>query len=196
MRVVGGSVGGRKLFVVPGQGTRPILDRVKTALFDILRPRIAGMDVLDLFAGSGSVGIEALSQGAASCTFVEKSHKAVATIKKNLASTGLGDRAEVVLTDAFEFLRTANKPFDLIYVAPPQYKNLWSEAMRQIAERPGLLRPGAAQAPADHEAGQVIVQIDPKEYRSLELGNIHETRQKRYGNTLLVFYELVTESAI
>jgi len=189
MRVVGGSVRGKKLLVVPGQGTRPILDRVKTSLFDILRPRISGMDMLDLFAGSGSVGIEALSQGAASCTFIDLAYKAVATIKKNLASTGLADRAEVIHMDAFEYLRGTKKQFDLIYVAPPQYRNLWSEAMRHLADRPELLRRSPAEPAADRPAGQIIVQIHPKEYRSLGCDDIHETRQKRYGNTLLVFFE-------
>ncbi|MGO9463758.1 MAG: 16S rRNA (guanine(966)-N(2))-methyltransferase RsmD [Isosphaeraceae bacterium] len=189
MRVVGGSARGQKLLVVPGSGTRPILDRVKTSLFDILRPRIAGMEMLDLFAGSGSVGIEALSQGAATCTFIDLAYKAVATIKKNLASTGLADRAEVLHTDAFEYLRGTRKQFDLIYIAPPQYKNLWSEAMRHLNDRPELLRPSPAESTEDLSAGQVIVQIHPNEYRSLGLDNIHEMRQKRYGNTLLVFFE-------
>ncbi len=189
MRVVGGSVRGQKLLVVPGHGTRPILDRVKTSLFDILRPRISGMHMLDLFAGSGSVGIEALSQGAAFCTFIDLGYKAVTTIKKNLASTGLADRGEVLHTDAFEYLRGTKKQFDLIYIAPPQYKNLWSEAMRHLNDRPDLLRPSPAEPAADLSTGQVIVQIHPKEYRSLGLDNIHEMRQKRYGNTLLVFFE-------
>lgn len=189
MRVVSGSEKGKKLSVVPGRGTRPIVDRVKTSLFDILRPRIAGMAVLDLFAGSGSVGIEALSQGAASCTFIELGHQAVAVVRKNLAATGLADRAEVLHADAFAYLRTTPKPFDLIYVAPPQYKGLWEEAMRLIAARPGLVRMSQPGSHEDDADGLVIVQIHPKEYRKLDLGEIRETRQKRYGNTLLVFYE-------
>jgi 16S rRNA (guanine966-N2)-methyltransferase len=189
MRVVGGSARGKPLLVVPGRGTRPIMDRVKLSLFDILRPRIAGSDMLDLFAGSGSVGIEALSQGAATCTFTELAHAAVATIKKNLATTGLADRALVLKTDAFEYLKTTTKTFDLIYVAPPQYQNLWSEAMHLIADRPELLRAPALESGEDEAAAQVIVQIHPKEYRSLDLDNVREVRQKRYGNTLLVFFE-------
>ena len=136
MRIVSGSARGKKLIVVPGEGTRPILDRVKTSLLDILRPRISGCKVLDLFAGSGSVGIETLSQGAAHCTFTELGHKAIATIKKNLATSGFSDRAEVRQTDAFEYLRKTSESFDLIYVAPPQYKNLWVQAMQQIAQTP------------------------------------------------------------
>jgi 16S rRNA (guanine966-N2)-methyltransferase len=189
MRVVAGSARGKKLLAVPGHGTRPIVDRVKTSLFDILRPRIAGMRVLDLFAGSGSVGIEALSQGAAHCTFIDLGDKAVATIKKNLAFTGFSDRAEVRHTDAFSYLKAAQHDYDLIYVAPPQYKNLWVKAMHQIDARPELLRRLPAESPEDHSPGLAIVQIDPREYELLDLGTIQETRQKRYGNSLLLFYE-------
>ena len=189
IRVVGGSARGAKLLLVPGDGTRPILDRVKTALFDILRPRLAGMVVLDLFAGSGSVGIEALSQGAAHCTFIDRGHKAVATIKRNLELTGLADRATVLHTDALQYLKGTTQTFDLIYIAPPQYKNLWVEALHLV---PGhLTAPGESDGEAEDEIvpGAAIVQIDPKEYESVDLGAIGEVRQKRYGNTLLVFYE-------
>jgi 16S rRNA (guanine(966)-N(2))-methyltransferase RsmD len=189
MRVVAGSARGKQLHVVPGHGTRPILDRVKTALFDVLRPRLSGMTMLDLFAGSGSVGIEALSQGAAHCTFIDLGYKAVATIKKNLAITELADCAEVRHANALDYLRATRETFDLIYVAPPQYKDLWVEAMQRIAERPGLLRSPSGESSEDDEAGLAIVQIDPREYRALDLGAIRETRQKRYGNTLLVFFE-------
>jgi 16S rRNA (guanine(966)-N(2))-methyltransferase RsmD len=168
------------------------MDRVKTSLFDILRPWIPGKDVLDLFAGSGSVGIQALSQGASSCTFIDLGHRAIATIKKNLAITGLEDRAEVRQGDAFAYLKTTTKTFDLIYIAPPQYKDLWARALLQVAERPELLRgpaTGSDESDEDPASGLIIVQIDPREYRSLDLGPIRETRQKRYGNTLLVFFE-------
>lgn len=191
MRVVGGSARGTRIQVVPGHGTRPILDRVKTSLFDILRPRIGGMEVLDLFAGSGSVGIEALSQGAASCVFIDLGVKAVATIRKNLAATGLADRAEVRHANALGYLRSTSRVFDLIYVAPPQYRRLWAEAMQQLAARPGLLRTPAPEA----DSSLVIAQIDPEEYEPLELGTLRETRQERYGNTLLVFFEPAGEVA-
>jgi 16S rRNA (guanine966-N2)-methyltransferase len=189
MCVVAGSARGKKLLVVPGHGTRLILDRVKTAFFDILRPRIAGTRVLDLFAGSGSVGIEALSQGAAHSTFIDATHKAIATIKKNLATTSLSDRAEVRQADAFGYLRGTKRSFDLIYIAPPQYKGLWGEAMQLIAERPGVLNRPSAESDEPGSSGLAIVQIDPREYQSLHLTEIRETRQKRYGNTLLVFFD-------
>ncbi|WP_406698799.1 16S rRNA (guanine(966)-N(2))-methyltransferase RsmD [Singulisphaera sp. Ch08] len=189
MRVVSGTAKGRTLLVVPGDGTRPILDRVKTALFDILRPRIPGMTMLDLFAGSGSVGIEALSQGASFCTFTDLAHAAVTTIKKNLAHTGLADQAVVRRVDALKFLNSTDQQYDLIYVAPPQYKNLWVDAMRRIADRPTLLRRPTEGSEGTEEPGLVIVQIDPKEYVKLDLGELQETRQNRFGNTLLIFYQ-------
>jgi 16S rRNA (guanine966-N2)-methyltransferase len=194
MRVVAGSAKGKTLLTVPGEGTRPIMDRVKTALFDVLRPQLSGMVVLDVFAGSGSVGIEALSQGAEHCTFLDLGSKAVATIKKNLATTGFTDRADVRHIDAFRYLTTTEKSFDLIYVAPPQFKNLWVEAMQIIASRPELMRRNPADSD-NTEPGLVVAQIDAKEYRPLELGSIEETKQKRYGNTLLVFYELSAPAA-
>jgi 16S rRNA (guanine(966)-N(2))-methyltransferase RsmD len=196
VRVVAGTAKGKQLLLVPGDGTRPILDRVKTALFDVVRPRIAGMHVLDLFAGSGSVGIEALSQGAEHCTFIDVASKAVATIKKNLALTSLSDRAMVRRGDGLDFLRTTSGTFDLIYIAPPQYKHLWVEAMRRLAERPELLRGSPAEPEEAAASGMAIVQIDPREYERLDLGEIGETRQKRYGNTLLVFFERISDRSV
>lgn len=178
MRVIGGTAKGRSLQSVPGDSTRPILDRVKVPLFDVLRPHLAGISMLDLFGGSGAVGIEALSQGAGHCVFLDTNARAVATIKANLQTTGLVDKAEVRHTDAFIYLKNTNKTFDLIFVAPPQYKGLWIEAMRLIAERPHLV--------SDH--GNIIVQIDPKEFEPLELLTFKEIQQRKYGNTLLVFY--------
>ncbi|MBX7138905.1 MAG: 16S rRNA (guanine(966)-N(2))-methyltransferase RsmD [Oligoflexia bacterium] len=179
MRVVAGSARGRKLKAVPGSSTRPIMDRVKVALFDILRPQLESRTMLDLFAGSGSVGIEALSQGAGFCYFTEIEPRAIRTIKENLEATGLSDRAEVRNQDAFTFLRNTRKSFDLIYIAPPQYKAIWVEAMQAIAERPEIVT-------AD---GRVIVQIDPNEYEPLNLASLVEADQRKYGNSLLVFFK-------
>ncbi|MER3469301.1 MAG: 16S rRNA (guanine(966)-N(2))-methyltransferase RsmD, partial [Thermoflexus sp.] len=99
MRVISGSAKGRRLKSLPGAGTRPIADRVKTALFDILGASVVGARVLDLFAGTGSVGIEALSRGAAEAVFVEKDPRAVRVLRENLQRTGLADRARVVRGD-------------------------------------------------------------------------------------------------
>src|SRR5713226_3567803 len=105
MRVVTGEAKGRKLKGPKTAGTRPIIDRVKTALFDILAARVEDARFLDLFAGTGSVGIEALSRGAASATFIELDHQALAIVRENLQITGLADRAETIHADAFKYLQ-------------------------------------------------------------------------------------------
>jgi 16S rRNA (guanine(966)-N(2))-methyltransferase RsmD len=178
MRVIGGSAKGRALKAVPGDSTRPILDRAKVPLFDILRSFVPNKQILDLFGGTGQIGIEALSQGATHCVFCDTNARAIATIKDNLATTNLSGSAEVRHTDAFVYLKNSSKAFDLIFVAPPQYKGIWIEAMRIIAERPHLLA----------EGGKIVVQIDPKEYEFLELTALQEDSQRKYGNTLFVFY--------
>lgn len=178
MRVIGGKARGRSLLSVPGDTTRPILDRVKVPLFDILRPELPGKKMLDLFAGSGSVGIEALSQGAEHCVFIDIEKKAIEVIKKNLESCGLSGQAEVKEHDAFLYLKKTRGPYDIIYVAPPQYQNLWIQAVHAIGERPELVSSG----------GMIIAQIDPKEYEKLSLSEFEEADQRKYGSTVLVFF--------
>src|SRR5438105_755488 len=106
MRVITGEAKGRKLKAPKTVGTRPILDRVKTALFDILSTRVENARFLDLFGGTGSVGIEALSRGAASATFIELNSKVLKLLRENLQITGLAGRAETLQGDAFKFLQT------------------------------------------------------------------------------------------
>jgi 16S rRNA (guanine(966)-N(2))-methyltransferase RsmD len=179
MRVITGSAKGRKLLSVPGQSTRPISDRVKTALFDTLGPAVVDCYFLDLFAGTGSVGIEALSRGAARAVFVEINRQALRTIGENLRRTGLAADAMVVPADAFAFLqRSSVEPFDYIYVAPPQYQGLWVKALRAISSNPSLVA----------EQGQVVVQIHPKERESLDLENLELADERRYGSTLLQYW--------
>jgi len=178
MRVIGGTAKGRRLHAVPGSTTRPITDRVKEALFNILGADVVDARFLDLFAGTGSVGIEALSRGAAHVDFVEWAGKAVATIRRNLRETGLAERATVIRRDVFAFLETAEGPYDIIFLAPPQYHGLWIETLRVLDRRPELLSP----------EGQVVVQIDPLEYEELKLRNLVLADQRVYGSTMLCFY--------
>ena len=183
MRVISGSARGRKLKSPKTSETRPIMDRVKTALFDILAPEILGMRVLDLFAGVGSVGIEALSRGATAATFVERSPEAFRLVRENLAITGLSDRAEVLRTDAFAYLQQAaasGRRFDLVYVAPPQYEGLARQALAQLDS-----------APLTEPDGLVIVQIHPQErgeVDNLPLTRLRRYDERKYGSTLLLFY--------
>lgn len=180
IRVIAGVARGRKLQMVPGAGTRPITDRAKQALFNVLGTDIIDATVLDLFAGTGSIGIEALSRGAAQATFVEWDRQAVNVIQGNLQATGLADRGRVVRTDVFIHLR--NEPragYDYIHIAPPQYHDLWSQTLGAIDARPAWVNPD----------GVVVAQIDPKEYQAVPLQNLVMVDERRYGNTLLCFYE-------
>ncbi len=178
MRVIAGKAKGRRLHPVPGSGTRPILDRVKESLFNILSWEVDDARFLDLYAGTGSVGIEALSRGAAHADFVEKAGKAIATIKRNLKETGLGDRATVIRRDVFDFIADAEGEYDLIFLAPPQYRGLWADTLHALDRRPSLLA----------SDGKVIAQIDPLEFEDLALENLVLVDRRTYGSTMLCFY--------
>jgi 16S rRNA (guanine(966)-N(2))-methyltransferase RsmD len=179
MRVIAGSAKGVPLQAVPGSGTRPISDRVKEALFSILGDAILDARVLDLFAGTGSVGIEGLSRGAAEAVFVEKAYAAVSTIRANLRRTRLEQNALVRKSDVFRFLAGKAQSFDLVYVAPPQHIGLWSRTLLALEANPGWLSPDSL----------VVVQIFPKEFEPLHLDTLCLAEQRRYGSTLLCFYE-------
>ena len=142
MRVISGSAKGRKLKSVPGDSTRPILDRVKESLFNILSEDIADTRWLDLFAGTGQVGIEALSRGAAEVVFIDMTKAAIRTIYANLKHCQLMQGAQVLQSDSFGFLERLGSgqsnqgKFDFIFVAPPQYLDMWKKALRQIDDDP------------------------------------------------------------
>ncbi len=179
-RIIGGKARGQRLQDVPGDITRPITDRVKEALFNILGNDVVDSVFLDLFGGTGSVGIEALSRGASSVVLIDNHRAAVATIKANLQKTRLESQASVLHTDAFGYLRhSPNQHFDYIYVAPPQYKDLWQQTLQLLDEQPEWLSPD----------GWIIVQIHPVEYEKQRLQHFEEFDQRHYGSTLLVFYQ-------
>lgn len=178
-RVISGKAKGRRLKLVPGDTTRPIMDRVKESLFNILGD-IHDTRWLDMYAGTGQVGIEALSRGAAEVVFVDKARAAVQTVRDNLAHTQLTAGATIVQGDALAYLRdTAKPPFDVIYIAPPQYLEMWIGALQAIDKDVDRHLTADAQA---------IIQIDPREYRELELSGLSLADQRRYGNTLLCFF--------
>lgn len=180
MRVTTGRAKGRALKSVPGDTTRPVTGKVKQAVFNILGDDVLDSTWLDLFAGTGAVGIEALSRGARSVTFIEKDALAVRTIQHNLKTTQLEDRSRVVRQDAFRFIAAyPNTSFDIIYVAPPQYQGLWAEALTAIDNAPNWL----------NAEGVVIAQINPREYHELALRRLEVVDQRRYGSSMLCFYE-------
>lgn len=180
LRIIGGMAKGRKLRSVPGDTTRPVTDRVKEALFNILGADVQGATMLDLFAGTGAIGIEALSRGAAFVQFNDLNRLPVETIRANLKETQLGEGAKVTRFDALKFLeQKAEVRFDYVYIAPPQYLGLWRQALLALDNNLELLS----------EDGWVIVQIHPIEYRDIpDLVSLKVFDERKYGSTLLVFY--------
>ena len=178
MRVIAGSAKGRILRPPRTSATRPITDRGKESLFGILAPRIPGCRFLDLFAGTGSVGIEALSRGAAHATFVERSGPVLTGLRHNLEITGLAARAEVIGRDVFGYLREAPAPFDVIFVAPPQWRGLWPRAVTLLDREPGWLAGGAV----------AVAQHDPSESAPLDLAHLELTDERTYGRVRFTFF--------
>ena len=175
MRIVAGRLGGRRFAAPAGDGTRPTSDRVREALFSVLGP-LDGARVLDLFAGSGALGLEALSRGAATATFVESSAAAVSTLRANLEALDL--EAEVRRQDARAFLRNAaakQRAYDLVFVDPP-----YRLASRLAAELSPLLPPVLA------AGARVVGESDRRAPLELELP---VTVQRRYGDTLIRIHD-------
>ena len=178
-RIIAGTARGIRIDSVPGDTTRPITDRVKESLFNIIGGDVVDSTFLDLFGGTGSVGIEALSRGARYCQFLDLAPQAIKTIKKNLESTHLAEKARVRQIDAFQFLRLPPvEKYDYIYVAPPQYKGMWVKAIELIDANHQLLSTDS----------WVIVQINPVELLETSLSNLVEFDRRKYGSTVLLFY--------
>lgn len=174
MRVIAGTARGTPLVAPRDRATRPITDRVKETLFDILAPRIVGAAVLDLYAGSGAIGIEALSRGAARCTFVERGRPALDALRVNLQRTGLGAGARVVAGDVERFLEADGAAgHDLAILDPPYAEGAILAPLLLIAAR----------LPA---AGLVVV----KHFWRTEVpeaGGLAVVRVRRFGETSLTF---------
>jgi 16S rRNA (guanine966-N2)-methyltransferase len=175
MRVIAGDYRGRRLQAPPGATTRPTSDRVREALFSVLGERVHGARVLDLFAGSGALGIEALSRGAAEATFVDSAPGAIRAVKANLDM--LGVKAEVRRADVRGFLggaRAAARQYDLVFLDPP-YRLAGRLGGELTAALPVVLAPGAV----------VVAESDRRE--PLELG-LPILDERRYGDTLITIH--------
>jgi 16S rRNA (guanine966-N2)-methyltransferase len=183
MRVIAGSAGGVRL-AVPKHGVRPTMDRVKAAIFSSLGEAIIGARVLDLFAGSGALGIEALSRGAASAIFVEDDRQSTEMIEQNLAKTRLNGR--VRHQDVFDFLRQASKveKFEIIFADPPyemtRNGGRYTEKLLSNEALPRLLKSG----------GLFVLEKQPGEMFP-EIKVWHIVRQKTYGATEVLFLSAI-----
>ena len=180
LRVIAGKAKGRKLKAVPGDTTRPITDRTKEALFNILATDVVDAHWWDVFGGTGAVGIEALSRGAAFVRFSDLNRAPIETMKFNVEHCGFTPQAEIRRADAFAYLSAApDRTFEYVYIAPPQYQDMWAKAVELLDENIGWLS----------DDGWAIAQVDPKEYKELALENLEEFDNRKYGTTLLVFYQ-------
>ncbi len=172
MRVIGGEFRSRRLKSLPGLATRPTPDRLRETLFDVLAPRIEGTVFLDAYAGTGAVGIEALSRGARRAIFVERGRAAVAVLRENLASLGLAGRAQVVQVGAA--LALERHTADIVFLDPPYEKEReYAAAMEALGERPPAL-----------VVMQHSVRFRPEE----RYGPLVRTRTLKQGDNALSFY--------
>ncbi len=211
MQVIAGTAKGRRLEAPRGLDTRPLSARVKASLFDILGDSVEEAQVLDLFAGTGQLGIEALSRGANHATFVERGQQALEVIRRNLQVTGFMAQATVVREDVFTFVRRPatealrqaqgergghplmvspsnherGRPYSLIIVAPPQSQGMAARAV-QALDGSALLADDAL----------VVVQQFPKEALAEGLQRLTMADRRDYGSTTLVFYEARMKSAM
>ncbi|MFC5401885.1 16S rRNA (guanine(966)-N(2))-methyltransferase RsmD [Cohnella soli] len=184
LRVISGQAKGHPLKAVPGSNTRPTTDKVKESLFSIIGPYFDGERVLDLFAGTGGLGIEALSRGAGSAVFIDSQPQSVDIVKKNLASTRLADKAEVYRNDAkraLKLLERAGKPFDLVFLDPPYALKDCDEILRGMAVR-GLIADGAT----------AVVEHHPDVEYGEAIGSFERVRYAKYGEIALSIYRYRT----
>jgi 16S rRNA (guanine966-N2)-methyltransferase len=187
MRVIGGKARGRRFKAPKGQALRPTSGRIKESLFNILPHDLTAMKVLDLFAGTGNLAIEALSRGAGEAILVDSSAESAKTMRENLSKLELTGRAKVWLTPVFRALRLLarrGETFDIIFLDPPYERRLVDPSLKIIAEG-ALLRP----------SGVVIAEHSIREGVEKEYGSLALKDQRRYGATLLSFYRPSEEAA-
>ncbi|WP_078547345.1 16S rRNA (guanine(966)-N(2))-methyltransferase RsmD [Litchfieldia alkalitelluris] len=181
MRVISGTCKGRPLKAVPGTTTRPTTDKVKEAIFNMIGPFFDGGEALDLFGGSGGLGIEALSRGIDKVIFVDKEFKAIQTIKENISNCGFTDRVEIYRNDANRALKAIIKReirFDYIFLDPPYNNNQLKALIAMIADYHLLSENGYIVAEHDHEMNLPEV-----------IGNLSIIKKEKYGITAITVYQ-------
>ena len=182
MRVISGKSRGLKLNAPKNNDVRPTTDRVKESLFNMINPYIIDSNILDLFAGTGSLGIESLSRGANKCIFVDNSKESINIVKSNIKKARVEDESIVLNLDfksAINSLCLKKEKFDVIFMDPPYYKNMFMDALCSI-DNNKLLK----------EDGIIVVEHDTKDKFPDNIGRLYKNRDKKYGNTTLTFYKL------
>lgn len=180
MRIIGGLARGTKLYTLEGLNTRPTLDKVREAIFNILQNKISDTVVLDLFAGSGAVGLESISRGAKRVILCDKNKQAIQIINKNAQKMRVGDKVQILCIDYEKFLNNTQEKFDFIYIDPPYNTDYISNSIKLINDRNLLAEDGIIIAETDEEE-RVKDEID-KLKTSI---NIYDTR--KYGRARLIF---------
>lgn len=175
MRVISGELRGKMLEMLKEDAVRPTTDKVKESIFNVIQFDVVGASFLDLFAGSGQIGIEALSRGARSATFVDESSRAIDVVRRNLASTSLLERAEVVQNEAISFLRQTRSHFDIAFLDPP-YKTGILQTVLDIV--PDVMS----------ERGIIICEHSAEEILPVNIKNFSVSKSYKYGKIMLTVY--------
>lgn len=180
MRIISGTARGRRLQEPADYNVRPTTDKVKESIFNIIQFDIEGRKILDLFAGSGQLGIEALSRGAASVTFVDRAPDSLKLVKKNIAASGLGENAKVVAADSIAFLSSGEK-FDIIFIDPPYSSDLLDKSLASI-NRFDILRENGIIV-CESQRDKALPQMDEPYYmlKEYNYGKIKITTYSRHG---------------
>jgi 16S rRNA (guanine966-N2)-methyltransferase len=185
MRIISGLAKGRKILSPVGMNTRPTLDRIKESIFSIIQNKVYGTTALDMFAGTGSLGLEAVSRGAKYCYLVDKGKETYSFLKKNIENLGFKEKAEALNIDSYEalgYLHNKGIVFDLIFIDPPYLKDMIPPAIQMIYEKNLLNRDGL-----------IVSKIDSSEtiYEGNGFINVFDVR--KYGNTTVCFYKFKEE---
>ncbi len=180
MRVITGTARGCRLLTLPGEDTRPTTDKVKEGLFSAIQFDIEGRRVLDLFAGSGQLGIEALSRGASGCVFVDRNPEAASVVKQNLQKTGLMTRSQVIATDALSYLERPKDQFDLVFLDPPYSADLLLPSLEKVAR---FVKDG----------GIIVCESDEETDLPGKVDRFTLDRVRRYGRIHVWIYRYTSE---
>ncbi|MGL5439938.1 MAG: 16S rRNA (guanine(966)-N(2))-methyltransferase RsmD [Filifactoraceae bacterium] len=181
MRIIAGKLRGKVLKSPKDEKVRPTLDRVKEAVFSMIMPYLRDAEILDLFAGSGALGLESLSRGARFTTFVDVNKDSIMLVKDNVKVCNMEERSRVLLLEAKDALREAvskNWKFDIIFMDPPYEGGIAKKVLQEFDFNIIM-----------NEKGIVIVETDIKELTDSEIGNLMKTREKTYGQTRISIYE-------